>query len=75
MLIFVDCEAIGKSPSTGHLTEFGAVSYSNRETFHGELYKIIRDTDHETIGEPKDHPEKVFADFDLWLKKVSQAHQ
>lgn len=70
-LIFVDCEATGKSPSTAYLTEFGAVSYPKRETFHGELYAITRTADHKTVGAPKDHPEKVFADFDLWLKQVS----
>ena len=69
-LIFVDCEAIGKSPSTGHMTEFGAVSYPKRETFHGELYMITRDAAHtKTVGDPVDHPEKVYADFELWLKK------
>ena len=62
MLIFVDCEAIGKSPSTRNPIEFGAVSYPKRETFHGELYKVTRDADHKTGGEPKDHPEKVFAE-------------
>jgi DNA polymerase III epsilon subunit-like protein len=36
-LIFVDCEANGKSPSTGKLTEFGAVAYPFRVTFHGVL--------------------------------------
>jgi hypothetical protein len=36
-LIFVDCEAYGKSPSTGILTEFGAVAYPSRDTFHGVL--------------------------------------
>lgn len=36
-LIFVDCEAVGPSVSTGHLTEFGAVEYATRKTFHGVL--------------------------------------
>ena len=36
-LIFVDCEANGKSPSTGKLTEFGAVAYPSKATFHGVL--------------------------------------
>lgn len=75
MLIFVDCEAIGKSPSTGYMTEFGAVSYPKRETFHGELYKINRDSDHKTVGEQTDHPEKVYKAFDLWLKKVCKGER
>ena len=36
-LIFVDCEAplgVG-SPSVGDMTEFGAVEYKTRQTFHG----------------------------------------
>lgn len=36
-LIFVDCEAVGGCPAVGRLTEFGAVAYPNRETFHGIL--------------------------------------
>ena len=71
MLIFVDCEAVGASPSTGYLTEFGAVSYPKRETFHGELYTIIRNVDKtKTIGPPKANPEHVFAEFEQWLTKV-----
>ena len=36
-LIFVDCEANGKCPSMGKLTEFGAVAYPSKATFHGVL--------------------------------------
>jgi hypothetical protein len=71
-LIFVDCEANGKSPSTGFLTEFGAVSYPKRETFHGILYDRTPDPTDPTkriVGNAHD-AEKVFADFELWLKKV-----
>src|SRR3990172_7381200 len=35
-LIFVDCEANGPSCSTGRMTEFGAVEFESRLTFHGE---------------------------------------
>ena len=37
-LIFVDCEApfgVG-SPSVGDMTEFGAVEFKSRKTFHGK---------------------------------------
>jgi hypothetical protein len=71
-LVFVDCEANGKSPSTGFMTEFGAVSYPKRETFHGVLYDRSPDPTDPTkriVGKAHD-AEKVFADFDLWLKKV-----
>ena len=36
-LIFIDCEANGKCPSMGKLTEFGAVAYPSKATFHGVL--------------------------------------
>ncbi|MDA2923001.1 hypothetical protein MYX07_07095 [Patescibacteria group bacterium AH-259-L07] len=36
-LIFVDCEANGKCPRMGQLTEFGAVAYPSKATFHGVL--------------------------------------
>jgi hypothetical protein len=38
-LVFVDCEARGTSPVNGILTEFGAVHYRSRETFHGRLFE------------------------------------
>jgi len=37
MLIFVDVEATGNSPITGRMTEFGAVDYTTRQTFHGVI--------------------------------------
>ena len=33
----MDCEANGKCPSMGKLTEFGAVAYPSKATFHGVL--------------------------------------
>jgi hypothetical protein len=38
-LVFVDCEARGRSPVNGVLTEFGAVHYETGETFHGRLFE------------------------------------
>ena len=37
--VFVDCEARGRSPVNGVLTEFGAVHYETRQTFHGRLFE------------------------------------
>lgn len=34
-LVFVDCEAKGASPSTGIMTEFGAVTWPTGFEFHG----------------------------------------
>ena len=41
--IFVDCEARGTSPVHGVLTEFGAVHYDTRDTFHGRLFDATPD--------------------------------
>ena len=37
-LVFVDVEATGPTPCSGVMTQFGAVHYASRETFHGVLY-------------------------------------
>ena len=58
-LIFIDCEANGKSPSTGKLTEFGAVVYPSKVTFHGVLAEK---------GSAKE--KEVFEKFDKWLSEV-----
>lgn len=42
-LIFVDCEARGTSPVRGTMTEFGAVHYASRISFHGQLYESCPD--------------------------------
>jgi len=59
-LIFVDCEAKGKSPSTGKLTEFGAAAYPLRATFHGILE-----------GKSLDQEKAVFEKFEKWLLVVA----
>ena len=60
-LIFVDCEANGKSLSSGKLTEFGAVAYSSKATFHGIL------------SEKKPMEEKeVFEKFEKWVLQVTK---
>ena len=42
-LVFVDCEARGTSPVNGVLTEFGAVHYLTRQSFHGRLFESVPD--------------------------------
>ena len=61
-LIFVDCEANGKSPSTGKLTEFGAVAYPSRGTFHGVL-----------VEEKAMKEKEVFEEFEKWVLQVNDA--
>lgn len=41
--VFVDCEARGTSPVNGTLSEFGAVHYDTRDTFHGRLFEATPD--------------------------------
>jgi len=38
-LVMVDCEARGPSPVRGVMSEFGAVHYDTRQSFHGVLFK------------------------------------
>lgn len=74
-LVFVDCEATGPCPGKGELTEFGAVHYLSRATFHGVLIEARPDEDHpeytERTGVAFD-PIEVFAAFDRWLESVVQ---
>ena len=73
-LVFVDCEAWGGAPSVGQLTEFGAIIYHNRETFHGVIVpskpSIENPAVPEKTGKPTfEHEAQVFANFAEWLKR------
>ena len=69
-LIFVDCEATGPCPGIGVLSEFGAVDYETRQTFHGVLYDSAPDPENPALavltGGAYD-PVVVFTDFKDWL--------
>jgi len=70
-LVFVDVEARGTSPVKGTMTEFGAVHYDTRETFHGVIYKSEPDPSNPAIpliGEQVSTPIEVAIKFDMWLK-------
>ena len=73
-LRFVDCEATGPCPGKGELTEFGAVDYTSRQTFHGVLFESRPNADtpalSDVIGKALD-PVKVFTDFERWLLSVT----
>lgn len=73
-LIFVDCEAYGPCPAKGTLTEFGAVEYSTRAVFHGQLLESHPNPDNPAQPIPTgaiiNPPEVVFMKFDQWLKDV-----
>ncbi|MDP2630389.1 MAG: exonuclease [Candidatus Uhrbacteria bacterium] len=72
-LIFVDCEATGACTVVGELTEFGAVAYLSRATFHGVLART-QPSEHnraipvllERMGDEK----AVFEKFDRWISAI-----
>jgi hypothetical protein len=73
-LVFVDCEAIGACPGKGEMTEFGAVIYSSRLSFHGILYDSCPSVNPDLNGKlsGKHDPIKVFTKFEKWLSKNIQ---
>lgn len=72
-LIFIDCEAYGRSPSTGVLTEFGAVAYPSRATFHGILAERAPTESMDFFVMPKRlfNEKEVFEKFEQWLLKIT----
>lgn len=73
-LIFVDCEARGRSPVNGTMTEFGAVHEKSRATFHGVLYKGEPDPKNPAIpviGERIDSDLNMAKKFAKWIKEVT----
>ena len=76
-LIFVDCEASGPCPGKGELTEFGAVDYLSRKTFHGVLFEscpLVENPAHSVIVGTAYDPFEVFAAFALWIDEVTSGH-
>ena len=69
-LVFVDCEATGPCPGIGVLTQFGAVDYETRRTFHGVLHDSEPDPANPALsvltGGAYDAVE-VFGGFTAWL--------
>lgn len=53
-LIFVDCEAAGVSAWSGTLTEFGAVHYATRDTYHGQLFESTPDPANPAVPVPSE---------------------
>jgi hypothetical protein len=73
-LIFVDCEATGPCPGLGELTEFGAVDFTSRTTFHGVLADSEPSADNPAQSEitgTRYDPVEVFNRFEVWLKEVT----
>ena len=80
-LVFVDCEAYGNCPATGQLTEFGAVVYPTRATFHGVIVRSRPSAANPAIPEPDGEPystetaAQVFTAFEAWLTQHSKGNR
>lgn len=79
-LIFVDCEAFGPAPGFGHLTEFGAVEFKSRKTFHGVILRSKPSEANPAIPEPLEEydPAKatdVMERFVVWLSQFGKGRQ
>lgn len=76
-LIFVDVEAFGGAPCVGKMTEFGAVEFKSRKTFHGILWIAKPDIDHpvtsrldeNAIQKSEEERKQIIIEFDIWLKQ------
>lgn len=72
-LVFVDCEARGGSPVRGAMTEFGAVHYDSRQSFHGVIYEGRPDPDNPSVplvGERVSSEAAVAEEFAAWLART-----
>ncbi len=80
MYILVDVEATGISPFSGVMTEFGAVEFKSRASFHGVIWRAIPDSENpakpkivepyidESITRQKEY--KTMKSFKEWLDKI-----
>lgn len=69
--IFVDVEALGTSPVNGTMTEFGAVAFDDKDTFHGKLYEGTPDPLNPAVpvvGQQLRTDLEVATAFATWLK-------
>jgi len=76
-LIFVDCEARGPSPVRGVMTEFGAIHYDTRQSFHGVLFLGSPDPDNPAVpivAERVATDSEVAAAFVSWLSSLAIGH-
>ncbi len=74
-LIFIDCEARGPSPVRGVMTEFGAVHYETRQSFHGVLFLGSPDPDNPAVpvvGQRVATEADVAPVFSSWLSDIVQ---
>src|SRR5262245_34007573 len=74
--IFVDVEATGRSPINGAMTEFGAVDYKTRQTFHGVIWESHPAEDNPAVsiitGKLLNPLPTVMSDFARWLEGLGK---
>lgn len=74
--IFVDVEAAGRSPINGAMTEFGAVDYRTRQTFHGVIWESRPAEDNPAVsvitGKLLNPLPEVMAAFARWLENLGK---
>src|SRR5260370_15847363 len=75
-LIFVDVEATGRSPINGTMTEFGAVDYKTRQSFHGVVWESRPVKDNPSVsvitGKQIAPLEDVMMSFMRWLEGLGK---
>lgn len=74
-LIFVDCEARGTSPVRGTMTEFGAVHYPTKISFHGRLWEGTPDPENPAVpivGKRLNSDKEIAGRFAEWISAVCQ---
>jgi DNA polymerase III epsilon subunit-like protein len=75
-LIFVDVEATGMSPINGTMTEFGAVDYKTRQTFHGVIWESRPAEDNPAVsvitGKLLNPVSDVMSNFVGWLAALGK---
>src|SRR5262245_48759572 len=74
--IFVDVEATGLSPINGVMTEFGAVEYKTRQTFHGVIVESRPNPENPATavitGGVVKPLQQVMSEFKTWLDSVGK---
>lgn len=73
--IFVDVEARGQSPINGTMTEFGAVEFKTRQTFHGRIWEGTPDPANPAfpvVGKQIHSPNEVMWRFATWIEMLSR---
>lgn len=75
-LIIVDIEAVGPTPITGEMTEFGAVEFDTKKTFYGQIYATSPSPDNPAIPVIEHRVAElcdVMEGFVRWILEVSDS--